>query len=108
MLQDVRYALRLLIKTPGYTLAAAATLALGIGANIAIFTVAWQLILEPLPFPNASRLVQVWEASGPLATNPVAPGNYHDWREASSFESLAAYTHLRGTIDLSGAGDPEQ
>jgi putative ABC transport system permease protein len=108
MIQDVRYALRLLIKSPAYTSAAAATLALGIGANIAIFTVAWQLILKPLPYPDPSRIVQVWESVGPQSTNPVTPGNYHDWRGASSFDALAAYTHLRGAIDLTGSGEPEQ
>jgi putative ABC transport system permease protein len=107
--QDLAYAVRMLIKSPGFTAAAAVTLALGIGANTAIFAVAWRLVLEPLPFPDAHRIVHVWESAGPGSTTPVAPGNYHDWqRDASSFESIAAYTHLRGTVDLSEGGEPEQ
>jgi putative ABC transport system permease protein len=101
--------MRMLGKAPGFTAAAALTLAVGIGANTAIFAVAWRLILEPLPFPGADRIVQVWESVGPDSTNPVAPGNYDDWRrESSSFDALAAYTHLRGFVDLSGHGEPEQ
>ena len=109
ILSDLRYALRVLIKTPGFTLAAIATLALGIGANTAIFTVAWRLILQPLPYPSPDRLVQVWEQveSGPV--NTVAPGNFIDWQtQSASFEALAAYTFFRGTADLTGSGEPEQ
>ena len=109
-LADFRYAGRVLIKTPGFTLAAIATLALGIGANTAIFTVAWRVILQPLPYPSPERLVQVWEqveTSG--SVNTVAPGNFIDWQtQSASFDALAAYTFFRGTADLTGSGEPEQ
>jgi putative ABC transport system permease protein len=109
LLTDVRYALRVLRQSPGFTAAAVFTLALGIGANTAIFTVAWRLILQPLPYPSPDRLVQVWEQTRSGGVNTVAPGNFLDWqREAQSFEALAAFTFFRGAADLTGAGDPEQ
>jgi putative ABC transport system permease protein len=106
---DLRYALRLLVKTPGFTLPAVITLALGIGANTAIFTVAWRLILQPLPYPSPDRLVQIWELFDTGAVNTVTPGNFYDWQtQAKSFEAIAAYTYFRGTVDLTGSGEPEQ
>jgi putative ABC transport system permease protein len=109
LLADVRYACRLLARAPGFTLAAVLTLALGIGANTAIFTVAWRLILQPLPYPSADRLVQVWELFESGSVNTVTPGNYLDWQTQSrSFEALAAFTYFRGTSDLTGTGEPEQ
>jgi putative ABC transport system permease protein len=108
--QDVRHAVRLLFRSSGFTFAAVLTLALGIGANTAVFTVAWQAILKPLPYPNSDRLVNVWETILPRDTpNPVMPGNFHDWqREARSFDALAAYTYFGGTTTLTGGGDPAQ
>ncbi len=106
---DVSYAMRLLIKAPGFTLAAVLTLALGIGANTAIFTVAWRLILQPLPYPSPHQLVQVWEWYDNNSINTVAPGNFIDWQmQATSFDALAAFTFFRGTSDLTGSGEPEQ
>jgi putative ABC transport system permease protein len=109
LLSDVRYAARLLVRAPGFTLAAVLTLALGIGANTAIFTVAWRLVLQPLPYPAADRLVQVWELFESGSVNTVTPGNFLDWQSRSqSFEALAAFTYFRGTADLTGGGEPEQ
>ena len=109
LINDVRYAFRVLHKAPGFTAAAVFTLALGIGANTAIFTVAWRLILQPLPYPSPDRLVQVWEQTRSGGVNTVAPGNFLDWqRESRSFDAMAAFTFFRGTADLTGAGDPEQ
>ena len=110
MLQDIRFGFRLLSRHPGFSVAAILTLALGIGVNTAIFAVAWQAILKPLPYPDADRLVHVWETSLPSdSINSVTPANFHDWvREHRSFDAIAAYTYLRGTADLTGAGDPEQ
>ena len=109
VLADVRYAIRLLVKAPGFTLPAIVTLALGIGANTAIFTVAWRLILQPLPYPSPDRLVQIWELFETGTVNTVTPGNFHDWQtQAQSFEAIAAYTYFRGTVDLTGSGEPEQ
>jgi putative ABC transport system permease protein len=112
ILPDLRYALRGLRRQPGFTLAAVLTLALGIGANAAVFRVAWQVVLKPLPYPQADRLVHVWEAytrGGRELTNLVAPGNYVDWqRGAPVFDAIGAYTALRLRLDLTGVGDPTQ
>ncbi len=112
LLTDARYALRQLRQAPGFTAAAILTLALGVGANAAVFRVAWQVILRPLPYPDADRLVRVWEAyqrGGQEISNVVAPGNFVDWkRDTQSFDAFGAYTSLRSTLDLTGAGEPMQ
>ncbi len=112
VLHDIRYALRGLRRQPGFAVAAVLTLALGIGANAAVFRVAWQVILKPLPYPTADRLVRVWEdyrRGGRELTNVVAPGNFVDWqRDTHTFAAFAAYNGLRYTVDLTGAGDPAQ
>jgi putative ABC transport system permease protein len=109
---DLRFALRSLRRQPGFAVAAVLTLALGIGANAAVFRVAWQVVLKPLPYPAADRLVRVWEAyrrGGRELTNTVAPGNFVDWqRDTHVFEKFAAYNALRSTVDLTGVGDPTQ
>ena len=111
---DVRYAVRGLRQNPGFTCAAVLTLALGVGANAAVFRVAWQVILKPLPYPNPDRLVHVWEALRAAAarcerTCSHSEGNFADWqRDTHSFDNVAAYTALRSTLDLTGVGDPVQ
>src|SRR5512142_2810293 len=88
LLQDIRYALRRLARSPGFTLAAVVTLALGIGATTAIFSIVHAVLLRPLTFGNPDRLVIVWErfASRSQNTNVVNPANYLDWRDrATSF-----------------------
>jgi len=87
-LQDLRYALRLLTKKPGFTIIAILTLALGIGANTAIFSVVNGVLLRPLPFRDPSRLVLVTEKSD-LPTISTSFENYMDWRDQShaSFEA---------------------
>jgi putative ABC transport system permease protein len=109
---DLRYALRRIGQQPGFALAAVLTLALGVGANAAVFRVAWQVVLKRLPYPAADRLVRVWEAydrGGRTLTNMVSPGNFVDWQNgAQSFQAVAAYNTLRTTMDLTGAGDPVQ
>ena len=95
LLQDLRYAVRQLIKHPGFTAAAVGTIALGLGANTAIFTVVNAVLLRPLTYPRPDQLVIVWERNraGATATNVVNPGNYLDWRDrATSFTDLAAIT----------------
>jgi putative ABC transport system permease protein len=108
--QDVRQGLRLLARSPGFAATSILTLAIGIGANTAIFAVAWQVILRPMPYPEPDRLVTVWEES--LRTgqrNTVMPANYRDWeREATAFQALAAFGYFQQTLDLSGQGEPEQ
>ena len=84
VLQDVRYAVRVLRKSPTFAVVAILTLALGIGANTAIFTVVNALLLRPLPYRDADRLVTVWQdlrARGGPADEWATPGNYADWRE---------------------------
>jgi len=106
LLQDLRYALRLMAKSPGFTAIAVLTLALGIGANTAIFTVVNAVLLRPLGFRDPSSLVLVAEKSA-FPTISTSFQNYIDWRDQShSFESLEA---TRGTtITLIGAGEPER
>jgi putative ABC transport system permease protein len=112
MLRDLRYGLRLIRRQPAFALAAILTLALGLGANTAIFTVAWQLMLKPLPYPHADRLVEVWETydkTSPPNINPVAPVFYHRWlRDADAFDALAAYSYFQPSASLTGTGEPEQ
>jgi putative ABC transport system permease protein len=105
LLQDLRYALRLLGKSPGFTGIAVLTLALGIGANTAIFSVVNGVLLRPLAFRDPSRLVIVAEKS-PFPTISTSYQNYVDWRDQSrSFESMEA-TRATG-LSLTGAGEPE-
>src|ERR1700722_13972720 len=103
---DLRYAVRLMIKNPSFTLIAIITLALGIGANTAIFTVVNAVLLRPLGFHDPSRLVIAAEKSQ-YPTISTSYENYVDWRDQShSFESLEA---TRGaTITLTGDGEPER
>ena len=90
LLQDFRYALRTLAKSPGFTAVVVLTLALGIGANTAIFSVVNGVLLTPLPYQDPSRLVVVWESKGTSNHNVVNPANYMDWHDrATSFSGLA-------------------
>ena len=92
MFQDIRYGVRMLLKNPGFTVIAVLTLSLGIGANTAIFSVVNGVLLRELPFPEADRIVTLWEnntADG-LERDDVSPANFLDWRERqTSFEQLA-------------------
>jgi putative ABC transport system permease protein len=101
LLQDLRHAARRLLKSPGFTIAAVATLALGIGATTAIFSVVNAVLLRPLTYRDPSRLVLVWErfAARHQDRNVVNPANYLDWRDrASSFTDLAAFTWTEETF----------
>src|SRR3954462_11773058 len=105
--QDFRYAARLLLRAPGFAFIAIAALALGIGANTAIFSVVDTLLIRPLPYRDADRLAGGWEFNVPRArtTNVVSPGNFIHWRELNrSFEDLAAVSMTFRTT-LTGAGD---
>jgi putative ABC transport system permease protein len=108
MVQDVRYAIRLLVKAPGFTAAAITTLALGIGANAAIFSLVDAVMLRPVPYPDPARLVSIWEVMQPSGTRSVvAPANYVDYVARSrSFAALAAFQSAGR--NLTGAGDPER
>src|SRR5688572_23009152 len=107
LIQDVRYAVRTLRRTPGFTAAAIACLALGIGANTAIFSVINGVLLRPLPFRDPSALVVVWEQDPQrgVERNVVSPANYLDWRAQSSvFADLAVYVDWRA--NLTGVDEP--
>jgi predicted permease len=105
--RDFRHALRMLQRSPGFTAVAVLTLALGIGANTAIFSVVDAILLRPLPYPEPDRLVRIWEASAKFDSprNTVNPFNFLDWRDHSqSFESMAAISGLM--TNLSSHGQP--
>jgi len=92
LLQDIRFGLRMLAKSPGFTVVAILTLALGIGANTAIFSVVKAVLLRPLPFKDPARLVRVNESVDKGGRSPVAYPNYLDWRAQNTvFEEMAAY-----------------
>lgn len=105
--QDVRYALRALRRTPGWTSVAVITLALGIGANTAAFAVVSGVLLRPLPFPNSERLMLISNDERQPAFNvpSMIDSHYLMFRKANrSFEGVAAFTHF-GEVNLIGAGD---
>jgi hypothetical protein len=105
--QDVRYAVRCLRKKPAFTVVAIASLALGIGANTAIFAVVNGVLLRPLPYPEPERLVRLWETlpKRNITANVVNAWNFLDWRErTSSFEAIAAMQAL--SANLTGQGEP--
>ena len=109
LLRDLRYSLRTLRKMPGFTIVALLVLALGIGANTAIFSVVNAVLLRPLPYPGADRLALIWETDlkdGIKREGPSGP-NFLDWREQSqSFEKMGLLEVGTGTI--TGEGEPEQ
>jgi predicted permease len=103
--RDVRYAVRQLAANPAFTVVMVLTLGLSIGANSAIFSVIDSVLLKPLPYPDADRLMRLFLANTAYPQFPLNPWDFHDYRSRSqSFESLAAYT--RADLQLSGAGEP--
>jgi putative ABC transport system permease protein len=108
--QDLRYSLRTLRKSPGFAVAAVGILALGIGANTALFSVVDAVLLRPLPFPEPGRMMRLQEAPPPPAESgragPVSPANYLDWRgQSHAFAALAAYRG--GSLTWTGGQEPE-
>ncbi len=103
-MNDLRFALRQSCRNPGFTVAALLTLALGIGANTALFSVFKAVVLEPLPYPDPMRLVHVWKSDvSRYDTMPLSAPDYFDLREQSGcFVELGAYTiwrfNLRGFV----------
>ena len=109
LLADLKYALRLLRKTPVFTVAAIGTLALGIGANTTIFSLVRSVLLQPLPYAEPDRLVMVWEDVSQIGfpKNTPAPGNYNDWRAQNrSFTDMAATRGANASLTMDGP--PEQ
>jgi putative ABC transport system permease protein len=108
-MNDLRFAFRQLLKDPGFTAVAVLTLALGIGANTAIFSVVNAVLLRPLPYEQSDRLVWIWEnnLSKNIPINPASPGNFNDWRDQSqAFETLSAWEGEN--FNLTGGGEPER
>src|SRR5215203_5446427 len=105
--QDIRYAARMLRKNPGFAAVVVITLALGIGANTAIFSFVNAVILNPLPFPDSDRLVVINEISKEGAEIGVSLLNFQDWQvRAKSFEEIGGYRF--DTFNLSGTGSPQR
>src|SRR5687768_17569637 len=107
LVQELRYALRMLLKHPGVTAIAVLTLALGIGANTAIFSVVNAVLLNPLPYREPDRLVALWENVPTHGRWRVAPANFFDWKQQNTvFEDVVAYGGA--SLTLTGDGEPEQ
>ncbi len=107
--EDLRYAVRSLRRTPGFTFTAVVVAALGIGATTATFSIADHVLLRPLPFPESERLVKLWQtqASRGYSRLEPSPPNYLDWKRlATSFERVEAYSGTAAT--LIGSGEPER
>jgi predicted permease len=107
--QDIRYAARMLARSPGFTITAILVAALGIGANTAVFSITDHVLVRPLPFAGAARLVNVWEDRSTIGYPRLEPSppNYHDWKQmATTFETLAAYRGL--SVNLVANGAPER
>src|SRR5690348_7909099 len=111
LFQDLRFAYRMLRKSPGFTAVAVLTLALGIGANISIFSVVYAVLLKALPYPQPDRLVMVYEnvnlPSYQNSRNEVTPGNLSDWTNQNAvFENMAPYRNR--SFNLTGSGEPRR
>jgi putative ABC transport system permease protein len=110
LIQDIRYAVRSLLQRPAFTLISVITLALGIGASTAIFSVVHAVLLRSLPYGSADRLVMVWEDRhrvGGRGTNVINLGNFFDWKEQNHvFEDMAAFFDL--SAKLTSDGEPEE
>jgi len=106
--RDLRSGLRLLLKSPGFAAIAVSTLALAIGANTAVFSVLYAVLLAPLPYPVPGRLVLIWDTNLPLGRthDKPAPGNFLDWRAMSqSFSGMAAFGSGSSTVEFEGRAE---
>jgi putative ABC transport system permease protein len=109
LIQDLRYALRMLIKKPGFTVVVVAALALGIGANTAIFSIVNSILLRPLPYRDPDRLTMIWMDNKRMNVDQDihSYANYADYRDQNQvFESMAAYHGV--SLNLVGGGEPER
>jgi len=105
--QDLRYGLRMLLKNPAFSIIAIATLALGIGANTALFSVINGVLLNPLPYPQADRLIALYSKTVDFSRSSISYANFLDWqRDNKSFAALAAYRS--DSLNLTGQGEAER
>ncbi|HUQ80199.1 MAG TPA: ABC transporter permease, partial [Gemmatimonadaceae bacterium] len=108
ILRDLRYAIRALLRQPGFTAAVVLTLALGIGANTAIFSVVNGVLLRPLPYPNDRELMIVRTRFASGQTETASLPDYTDWKsQSSSFARMSAYTNSNDNLAAVG-GEPER
>ena len=104
---DLRHGLRTLRKNPGFAAVAILTLALGIGANTAIFSAVNAVLLRPLPYSQPGQLVQLWETEIEVPQAPFAAPDFVDWRaQNQAFEDMALYTWPT-SLNMSATGEPE-
>src|SRR5580700_5913072 len=107
--QDLRYGARMLLRNPGFAIVAILTLAIGIGANVVIFSIVNGVLLKPLPFRDSGRVVTIWEtdANRNVTRGTASAAEFLDWRDMNHvFEELSAWRALYFTI--TGSGEPEQ
>src|SRR2546423_2283000 len=106
MIADIRYAIRMLAKSPAFTFIAVLTLALAIGANTAIFSVVNAVLLRPLPYPHAEQLVRVFGTQPQLAEAPTSPANFLEWRTENEVFTHIATWNGKG-FNLTGTDKPD-
>src|SRR6266516_246553 len=106
LLQDIQFALRQLRKRPGFTAVAVLTLALGIGGTTTIYSIGDSLLFRPLPYPNSSRIVRVWNTFAPrgMMEIPASEPEFLEYRQGQSFAHFAGFS--TGAVTLTGSGDP--
>src|SRR2546430_8892753 len=107
-MNDLRFALRQLLKNPGFTAVAVVTLALGIGATTAIFSVVYAVVLRPLPLPESERLVAIWTQTPQVDRLPMAAANHRDLKSQNTvFEDIGMLSRV-ANYNLTGDGEPER
>src|SRR5512141_1908583 len=107
LLQDLRYGIRTLLKSPGFTFVAVIALALGIGANTAMFGIVNAVLLRPVPYPQPDRLLKLYSSRPDFRQSSVSYQNFLDWQLRSrSFEEMAAYR--TDNFNLTGRANPER
>ena len=108
--QDIHFGARMLRKNPGFTIVAVLTLALGIGANTAIFSVIESVLLRPLPYDHPESLIEVWNTYLPsVPLGGLSPGDFQDWQKrATTVSELAAYSWVQQGANLTDDGDPQR
>src|SRR5882672_2465336 len=106
LLQDVRYGVRMLVKAPAFSVIAVLTLALGIGANTAMFSVVNGVLLNPLPFHDSHQLVSLFQESANFKNGSISYPNFQDWRKMNNtFSAMAAYR--AAGFNLTGSSEPD-